>query len=396
MESTSTELAEQLLAYCLEGSPWPESLIDRLIQPHATQALFTVVVERLADLFEPRLCDVYAELFAEVIARVLPGLHAPHLVGRYHRVRAPRKLDRDPSSIDKVFVLSRVTLGADIAVTSVILDAAKKRFPLAQIYLVGQRKGWDLFAADPRVEHVPLSYGRSGSLEERLAVWPTLRETLSVPGSIVIDPDSRLTQLGLLPVCPEEDYYFFESRSHSRNSAESIAELAAHWVAETFDVLDAEPYIAPIAFVGDPVAATVSFGVGNNLAKRVPDPFESELLRELAQRDLPILIDRGAGGEEAERVERAVAHAGGNIREWDGSFAGFAAQIARSELYIGYDSAGGHAAAACGVPVIGIFAGFASERMFQRWRPTGSGPVHVIRATDPESTLQAVLAQLPS
>jgi hypothetical protein len=28
-----------------------------------------------------------------------------------------------------VFVLSRVTLGADVAVTSVLLDAAKRRFP---------------------------------------------------------------------------------------------------------------------------------------------------------------------------------------------------------------------------------------------------------------------------
>ena len=34
-----------------------------------------------------------------------------------------------------------------------------------------------------------------------------------LPNSIVIDPDSRLTQLGLLPICREEDYYFFESRS---------------------------------------------------------------------------------------------------------------------------------------------------------------------------------------
>ena len=37
-------------------------------------ALFRIVVERLADLFEPRLCDVYADLFAEVIARRIPEL----------------------------------------------------------------------------------------------------------------------------------------------------------------------------------------------------------------------------------------------------------------------------------------------------------------------------------
>lgn len=396
MENTCNELAHQLLTHCLEGTPWPESLVDRLIKPDATGALFTIVVERLADLFAPRLCEVYAELFAEVIARVIPGLHAPHLSARYRRIRAPRKLDRDPTAVRKVFVLSRVTLGADIAVTSVILDAAKKRFANAAIYFVGQRKGWDLFAADSRLEHMPLSYGRSGSLQERLDVWPILSELLSGSGAIVIDPDSRLTQLGLLPVCPEEDYYFFESRSYGGDSGDSITELAQRWVAETLDVQDARPYIAPVAVLADPVAATVSYGVGNNMSKRVPDPFECELLRELSHRNLSILIDRGAGGEEAERVERAVAEAGGNIREWDGSFAGFAAQIARSGLYIGYDSAGGHAAAACGIPVISIFAGFASERMFQRWRPTGAGPVHVIRATDPRSTLQSVLEELPS
>ena len=65
---------------------------------------------------------------------------------------------------------------------------------------------------------------------------------------------------------------------------------------------------------------------------------------------------------------------------WDGSFAGFAAHIQRSHLYIGYDSAGGHVAAACGVPMISIFAGFPSDRMFQRWRPTGPGEISILRA----------------
>ena len=64
-----------------------------------------------------------------------------------------------------------------------------------------------------------------------------------------------------------------------------------------------------------------------------------------------------------------------------GAFAPFAAQIARSRLYVGYDSAGGHIAAACGVPLISIFAGFASERMFQRWRPKGT----VIRGDRPDA-----------
>ena len=391
MENIYTDAAHQLLAHCLAGTAWPEASLDRLIEPAGSRALFTIVVERLADLFDPRLCDTYADLFAEVIARTIPGLHETHLLDRYRRIRAPKKLDRDPAAVRSVFVLSRVTLGADVAVTSVVLDAAKQRFPNAAIYFVGQMKGWELFAADSRLEHLPVSYGRSASLEERLAVWPALRESLCQSNSIIIDPDSRLTQLGLLPVCPEEDYYFFESRSYGAESDASLTELTQRWVAETFDVPDAKPYIAPIPLTSDPATVTVSFGVGENPSKRVEDPFEPELLRQLVHRNFSILIDRGAGGEEAARVERAVAHAGGNIRQWDGSFAGFAAQIKQSELYIGYDSAGGHVAAASGIPMISIFAGFPSERMFQRWRPTGPGPIKIVRPT--QTTLEDVVGQ---
>jgi hypothetical protein len=196
------------------------------------------------------------------------------------------------------------------------------------------------------------------------------------PDSIVIDPDSRLTQLGLLPICAEEDYYFFESRSYGADGDESLSTLARRWVSETFGEADARPYINT-GLDAREYACTVSFGVGENSEKRFPDPFEEELLKQLPR---PLLIDKGAGGEEAERVERAVAKAGGGIAVWEGSFAGFATHIQKSKLYVGYDSAGGHVAAACGVPLVSIFKGFASERMFQRWRPTGAGPIHIVRA----------------
>ena len=362
--------------HCLAGSPFPERLLDDLLEGDRSRALFRIVVERLADLFEPRLCRVYADLFSEVIARRIPGLHAEHLAARHQRVCRPRRFDRDPGAIQSVFVLSRVTLGADVAVTSIMLDAAKQKFPNAQINFVGPQKAWELFAGDPRLSHIAIAYGRSGTLDDRLSIWPTLRESLSKPASIVIDPDSRLTQLGLLPICPEEDYYFFESRSYGGDSDEPLSVLARRWVSEAFGVADARPYIRT-GLDAAKFATTISFGVGENPAKRIPDPFEEELLSKLPR---PVLIDRGAGGEEAERVERAVARAGPGIAMWDGSFAGFAAHIERSHLYVGYDSAGGHVAAACGVPMISIFAGFPSERMFQRWRPTGEGKITVFRA----------------
>jgi hypothetical protein len=34
------------------------------------------------------------------------------------------------------------------------------------------------------------------------------------------------------------------------------------------------------------------------------------------------------------------------------------------------------------VPLLTVFRGFLGERMFQRWRPFGAGPIRVIRVGD--------------
>ena len=331
------------------------------------------------------MCGVYARLFARVIARVLPELDEAELVARYNRIRAPRAFQGDAAAVRKIFVLSRVTLGADVAITSVILDAAKRRFPAAQIFLAGPRKNWELFGGDARIEHLPVSYGRRDNLADRLGIWPSLRAALSQPNSIVIDPDSRLTQLGLLPVCAEENYFFFESRAYGGDAALALPVLARQWAAETFGITDAKAFLAPLEPLdpGPHPLITVSLGVGGNPAKRIADPFEENLLRGLIREGELVLVDQGAGGEETERVERAIARCGAGpdkIRAWQGSFASFASLIAHSRLYVGYDSAGQHAAAACGVPLVTIFAGFASQRLFERWSPSGPGPIQVVRA----------------
>lgn len=386
MVSTSCNgRAARLLDLCLRGEPWPPELLQSLAGDECSEAFFRVVVEGLADRFEPALCDTYAGLLAEAAE---PG-NSEKLVERYRRIRIPRLVEGSPRN---VFVLSRVTLGADVAVTSVILDAAKRRFPEAEIYLVGPPKNWELFAADPRIRHVPVNY-RRGTLRQRLESLPELRQALSRPDSIVIDPDSRLTQLGLLPVCPDESYYFFESRGYGGAADESLPVLTRRWVQQTFGIEDARGYIAPEAAADLPAGAiTISLGVGENPAKRIPDPFEERLFRLLAQLGKPILVDLGAGGEEAERVRRALAGSGARVQVWQGSFAAFASAIARSRLYVGYDSAGQHVAAVCGTPLISVFAGFPCPRMFARWRPAGNGPMAVIRVDHPDP--EAVLGQV--
>jgi ADP-heptose:LPS heptosyltransferase len=376
----------------------PPALLDEPGGP----ALFGILVEGLADRFEPRLCDMYARLFAQAVAQVAENVDPVRLLARYERVRRPRPISGEPH---RVFVLSRVTLGADVAVTSVLLAAAKQRFPRAEIVFVGPRKNYELFAGDPRLRHAEIAY-RRGGLRQRLAVWGPLQALLAARDSVVIDPDTRLTQLGLLPVCPEDAYHLFESRGYGRETDRALPDLAAAWAEQTFGVPQAKPYIS-ICSAGDGTSdadlvagdfappTAVSLGVGENPAKRIPDPFEERLLALLAAGGAALVIDKGAGGDEAARVERAVGRSGVKAAFWEGSFAGFAAIIAASRLYVGYDSAGQHVAAACGVPLVSIFAGFPAPRMFHRWRPAGERTT-VIRVDrpDPLEILERVRAAI--
>jgi hypothetical protein len=393
LESISpAEAARRLLDDCLAGrEPDPAGISrlaalaldrDETVALSASRALVGTLVEGLADRFEPALCAAYARLFAPVIAQAMPGLDGAALRARYDSVRRVRPAEFEPA---EVFVLSRVTLGADIAVTSILMDGARQRYPAARLWFAGPRPAWELFeGAGARWSFLELPYGRTGLLRDRLAAFDALREALDRPGVLVLDPDSRLTQLGLLPVCRAAAHHLFESRGYGGASAATLPELARGWVRETLGVERAEPWFHPKydhALPGRAVAS-VSFGIGENPAKRVPDPFEEEILRFLVESGWQVLLDTGAPGSEEDRRVRAAAArlgaAGALIALHEGSFASFAAFIASSQLYVGYDSAGQHAAAAVEVPLVSVFGGFSCERMLQRWSPAGEGPKRVL------------------
>lgn len=396
----ASELAREILEACLRDGTWPARTLDDLIERAldeedaltaraATRALFGIVIERLGDLFEPALCDVYSKLFAHVISRALPEYNARDLLVRYSHIRQVRRFSG--GQVNRVFVLSRVTLGADIAVTSVALAAAKLRFPEAEICLLGPAKNAELFAADPRISPLSVMYGRSGLLRDRLLAAAELRIAADELGSIVIDPDSRLTQLGLIPICDDSRYYFFESRAYGGKLEAALPQLTARWLNEVFDVESPRPYVAPQK--QEKIAPiTVSWGVGENADKRIDDDFEYDVLAALLSKGCRVLLDRGAGGEEAARVDALVHRLRSPecLHIHEGSYASFASQILQSHLYVGYDSAGQHVAAAGGVPLVSIFNGYACERMLSRWRPDTES-ARVINAGS--ATRSAVLAQ---
>jgi hypothetical protein len=366
--------SHQLLDYCLRGEEWSSDLLDRAIAEDDGRALLSIVVERLGDLFEPSLCRTYERLFRQVIPRVCPELTG--------RLRSGAGASAAPAAVDRVYVLSRITLGADVAVTSVMLDAAKRKYPDAEIVFVGPRKSYELFEGDSRIRHLAAPYARSGALADRLRA----SAGLVLNDGIVIDPDSRLTQLGLISICEEDRYFFFNSRGYGGDGPDALPVLTSRWARETFGVEDARTFVAPLPSSEPPADITVSLGVGENPAKRIDGDFEGDLLRALAETGGSVLVDKGGSAEERERVERAVFP---GMRTHDGAFAPFAAQIAKSKLYAGYDSAGQHVASACGVPSICIFNGYVNERFLNRWRPRGT----VIRG-DAEDVIGQVRAAI--
>ncbi len=419
---------------------------DRELARQGGDAIFRRLVEQMGDAFEPRLCDLYVCFFAKVLqyCRALPAaawldsrlqefglLTEEDLAGRANRIRRGSRVAPDPGRIRKIVVLSRVTLGADVAVTSVVLRKMAQAFPAASLVLVGGRKAARLFAADSRVAACPIEYPRGGGLLERLSAWPAVveaiaRETAGLEPAeyLIVDPDSRLTQLGMLPVTGHEPAYrFFESRSFAvATGGESLAELTSAWLEQTCGDDSGGPIHPWVALPWKAAGwlpghrwASVSFGAGDNPRKRLPDPFEQRLLFALLEAGWRLVLDQGDGQEELARAGgllSGVRAAGRRVAEieeasgpppsdaevvaWRGSLEGFGACIAESRLYVGYDSAGSHLAAALGVPVIDIFAGFRWPRMPIRWRPCGPGPVTTIvvdpaRHPDPDLILARVL-----
>ncbi|HSF33313.1 MAG TPA: glycosyltransferase family 9 protein [Candidatus Tectomicrobia bacterium] len=430
------------------------SLDDPALSQIGVHGLFPLLVERLGDAFTPEACALYNRLFAQVIqhCRRQPngvaidrqlqafglGTEADLLLRAAH-VRTLRRFDKEQiRSVKKAFVLSRVTLGADVAVTSVVLAALRKVFPTAEIKLLAHAKTLQLFAGDPRVHLRAIEYPRGGALAVRLTSWQRAVEAIQQDTKglhpteyVIVDPDSRLTQLGLLPlVADERPYFFFESRSYCVAGLVKLSALTAHWLQQVFGMAEpVYPYCTPsqldVAIAQRSVdilktsakgpIVSVNLGVGANPAKRLPDLFEFRLIARLLSEGATVILDKGGDAEEVARVERLVATLGNEgfrtlaldegpeavplpaevsstrLLTWQGGIGRFAAFIAASTAYIGYDSAGQHIAAALGVPTIDIFTGFTSPRMPERWAPQGSGPVHMVVVAAGETLLPARL-----
>jgi Glycosyltransferase family 9 (heptosyltransferase) len=442
-ESRQPRVMNDLVDGLCELALQPDPDLSRLGQ----QLIFTSVVEPLADSFEPELAAVYEHLFARVIERCRQhrsGHRLSALLSRFGassadallerktrlRARAQFPIDRR-ARVQRVFVPSRVTVGADVAVTSIVLQKIERTFPNAEPIVFGPASTREILQGTAKgVRFVDCAYARHGTLVTRLEAWAQLvaavdeaRGSLPPGDCLFLDPDSRLTQLGLLPVVEEEaPSLLFESRSFRRPGAETLGELTAVWVDEALGADSGEPLYPKVAVEERDAAAarevlrqsrrsgadrvtTVTLGVGGNAQKRLSGPFELNLVRTIVGDGGTVVLDRGIG-EELDRVDgiigtlaaegvrvvelqagplRIPEDAAGQLLVYQGGLRPLIALVAESDLYVGYDSAFQHIAAALSVPAIDVFVNAPNEHFSRRWKPYSRAPVEVVRAGEGES-----------
>jgi len=354
------------------------------------------------------------------------------LIDRIQQVRAKANLFSFQDGIEKVVLLSRVTIGADVAITSVIIQRLKELLPHAEITLIGEEKLKEIFGPDSGVRFREVSYKRKGGLLERLSTWLHIlnivrQEEVDCPAEnvILVDPDSRYSQLGVLPIVPLERYLFFDSRSQNLyNRKMSMAEFVNDWLNRILDDkgvcypkvwisrhnLDvAAKFCNNLRRCGARRIVVMNFGVGGNLRKRVGKAFEEKMLLSLLrEKDTVVFLDKGAGEVEASRSEALLSaakasgyavtdarldlkqdgffpHGAIGIETTIGEIAGL---IAAADEFIGYDSACQHIAAALETPCVTVFAGSNNMRFIRRWSAFGRNScriVHVDTLTDPIS-----------
>lgn len=418
---------EYIALLCEMATCFDEERLNQI----AARALFGLVIERLCDDFEELQTETYNRLICQVVD-FLRQLPAGNELDRelsnfqlqteeqlYQRIESIRLSpdEKIPARLvpRKVLILSRITIGADVAITSVIVQRIAQAYPDAQIAILGNDKLSQVFTGNDRVSIHTLQYARRGGLLERFLVWLDLlrvvREELQglLPDQyLVLDPDSRLTQLGVLPLVAAPNYRFFNSRGKTGYPVKaSISELANLWLDNLLGHgAFCHPGVWPEAGLLSQLQhvrqrldphhhcrfITLNLGVGGNARKRVEGDFECRLVLALLQEPRNrVILDLGFGDEERRRSEAILEAArqtgiptkelkfeelGGLAPEIrlagvECSVGEISAIIANSDEFIGYDSACQHIAAALGIRTFTLFAGTNNARFIRRWRACG-------------------------
>ena len=128
------------------------NLLDRALAVDEGRALLSIVVERLGDLFEPRLCEIYEELFTQVIGRVCPELRP--------RIRRRAIVRRAGNSRPRICAIASHARRRCCGHQRYARRREDADIQTLKSSSWDRRKSFELFEADPRIRHFPAPYAR--------------------------------------------------------------------------------------------------------------------------------------------------------------------------------------------------------------------------------------------
>ncbi|MDA3970601.1 MAG: hypothetical protein PF442_04565 [Desulfobulbaceae bacterium] len=377
---------------------------NKILAAQADRSLYQKIIIPLCDDFSTQgfhvvnlilaaLIQQSATLIADESRQILDneGLQsAVHLIARLERIHSNAALSaRHKNQVRKITLLSRVTVGADLAITSIIIQRLHNFFPDIPITLIGPDHLSELFN-QPFLCHRLFDFNRDKPNYSRMGQWHKLKKMIDAEHSslnndefLFIDPDTRLSQLGLLPLAPEESTRILPSRLDQATEC-SLSAITNSWL----DVVLGETAFTYPAYdspTGPPLKANrtftiaINFGVGNDLEKRISLQFEQELTLALIRLGRTrVILDSGKGANEVKQAKAIESYVHEQETRHDmqdsfiriqGSIATLASHIKNADLFIGYDSCSGHIAAASDTPTIICFKGAPNPRFQVRWQP---------------------------
>ncbi|HEC91984.1 MAG TPA: pyruvate kinase, partial [Candidatus Atribacteria bacterium] len=333
---------------------------DSEIASIGTKAMMKGIIEPLADTFLEKDSEVRFDFnlrvveicrqqregkFIDEVLKRLGFLDEKSLRERKDIVRKIRYLHpsrRD--KIKKIFILSRITIGADIAITNRLITGFLKTFPFAEIVLFGNRRTLNEICGGEnriRIESLPVLPKGAGTAIDRFLPWAEIvkvleeeiKELKTNEDFIIFDPASRIGRVGVLPFIHKDKellhYYFFEGNlTSTQRPVKRKSDLYQEFAQNCFGISLEYPTVflkkEDVIFaqkiwesydLGKYFVIALQFGVGGDNNKRIWNHtseeeivsyFEKSLIQRLLAEGHSLLIDKGFGWYEETQINEIL------------------------------------------------------------------------------------------
>jgi len=344
--------------------------------------------------------------------------------------------------IKKIFVLSRSTMGAEIALNGIIIPKLLRIFKNAEIIFIDSTSTGKYLFKDPKIKIVDkfkdengnvinLKWDRKGMpIKERFECSANVSffinheiKNLREDEYFIVDADTRLSQTGSMPLVKTENHYFIDTTQKNGEFGVHINDVSKvkllgrvcneylNYVFEDNEIdypqislskqgkLNADSVFEEFGFNNK---FNILFRLGVGVERRqLSREFEIGLANKIIKQGHNLILIRSPDADEEEKnmnFINALKNSGKSVTEiivednkikvvgkkdadfytFRGDLESLKGMIKNSSVFLGYNSNGQHIASALEVPFVTISTGHANRLFYKRWIPLAKTDYEVI------------------